>query len=453
MARSHRWLVPLALSLVALPPWLLAQVPNRNNPPGHTSRDAGGGSGAASPTSGGGGSDGGTPGEAEITIQNLDARLLPIAVPLMRGGAGASDVTQVLSNDLRLSALFRVIDPATFTANLDAEGININPAPWVQLGATAVVKAQITGGGEGVRADVRVWEPGRPSAPVISRAFGPGSARSVAHQIANEVIRQYTGRAGVFGTRIAFARRTGPNRKDIFTVDCDGAGLGMVSTGRRLNFLPAWGPGGIYYSMQTREGFLALVRAARPAPVPILQIEGMVMGASFAGGRLAVVLNRDGNSEIYVGSTNGQNLRRLTNNSAADVSPVFSPDGSRIAFVSDRDGSPQIYVMGADGGGQRRVTFTGQYNQTPAWSPDGGTIAFGSRVGGNFDIFTVSAGGGNVRRLTEGQGSNSDPTYSPDGRLIAFSSSRGGIFLMNQDGLAQQQILAGGGETLRWEPR
>ena len=38
-------------------------------------------------------------------------------------------------------------------------------------------------------------------------------------------------------------------------------------------------------------------------------------------------------------------------------------------------------------------------------------------------------------------------------RMIAFSSSRGGIFLMNQDGLNQQRILAGGGEMLRWEPR
>lgn len=369
----------------------------------------------------------------------------------MRGGSAAGEVTQVLSNDLRLSALFRVLDPRTFTADLDAEGLNIHPTSWVQIGATAVVKAQVTGEGNAVRADVRVWEPGRPSAPVLSRTFGPGNARSVAHQIANELIRQYTGRPGVFGTRILFARTTGRRRKDVFTVDCDGANLTQISSGRRLNFLPAWGPGGIYYSMQTREGFLALVRAVRPQPQTVLQIEGMVLGVSFSGHRMAVVLNRDGNPEIYVGTADGQNLRRLTHNAAADVSPVFSPDGSRIAFVSDRDGSPQIYVMSADGSGQRRITFQGNYNQTPAWSPDGNTIAYASRVGGNFDIFTVNVSGGNVRRLTENQGSNSDPTYSPDGRLIAFSSSRGGIFLMNQDGLAQQQILAGGGETLRWE--
>lgn len=444
MPRFHP-LLPLALALVALPPFLLAQTP----PQGAPRTDMSGNQSATADASASNSS-----GEPELVIQNLQSRNLPIAVPPMRGEAGsATETTSVLSNDLRLSAMFRVIEPSAYAAaNLDAEGIGITPQPWVQAGATAVVKANVTGSGGSVRAEVRVWEPGRPATPVLSRTFGPGTSRAVAHDIANEIIRHYTGRAGVFGSRILFARRTGRGRKDVFVVDMDGANLGQVSSGRRLNFLPAWGPGGIYYSMQTREGFLALVRATRPQPTTVLQIDGMVMGASFAGNRMAVVLNRDGNSEIYVGSADGQNLTRLTNNPAADVSPVFSRDGSRIAFVSDREGAPHIYVMSASGGAPRRVS-SGSYDTTPAWSPDGNTIAYSSRVGGGYDIFTVSVSGGNVRRLTENQGSNSDPTYSPDGRLIAFSSSRGGLFLMNQDGLAQQQILAGGGETLRWEPR
>lgn len=438
----HRSLVASAIALVIAPLYLSAQTPPRTGAaPTGSARPSGAPAAGAS----------GAPGETEIQLGTLEQRLLPIAIPAMRGSSGATEVTDVLRNDLRISALMRVLEPNTFTANLDAEGLDIVPAPWVTTGATAVVKAQITGDGAGARAEVRVWEPGRPAAPVLSRTFGPASPRSLAHQIANELLRHYTGRAGVFGTRILFARGMGRNRKDVFTVDCDGANLGMVSPGRRLNITPTWGPGGIYYSAQTREGFLQLVRASRPTPTPVLAIDGMVMGATFGGGRLAVVLNRDGNSEIYSASPDGQNLRRLTTNNAADVSPVFSPNGSQIAFVSDRDGSPQIYVMGADGSGQRRVTTRGSYNQTPSWSPDGSTIAYASREGGSFDIYTVSVSGGAVRRLTEGQGSNTDPTFSPDGRLIAFNSSRGGIWIMNQDGLRQVQILAGGGESLRWE--
>ncbi|MBL8681706.1 MAG: PD40 domain-containing protein [Myxococcales bacterium] len=397
----------------------------------------------------------GTPGEGpeqEITIQNLDQRLLPIAIPAIAGSVGG-DVSNVLVNDLRLSALFRVVDAARYPSSAASEGMTINAQAWVPVGATSVVKAATTGSGDASRLELKVWEPSRPAAPVLERTFGPASPRSLAHQVANALIRHYTGRDGVFGSRILFARRTGRARKDVFTVEMDGANLAMISPGRRLNMLPAWGPNGIYYAAQTREGFIHLVRASRPNAVPVVQVEGMVAGSSFCGGRMAISINREGNPEIYVGSADGSNLRRATNNSAADVSPVFNSGCSQIAFVSDRDGSPQVYVMSADGGGQRRVTFTGDYNQTPSWSPDGTTIAYASRQGGSFDIFTVAASGGRPRRLTEGQGSNTDPTFSPDGRLIAFNSSRGGIWLMNKDGLAQTQILAGGGESLRWEPR
>lgn len=389
-------------------------------------------------------------GDITITLQGLEARLLPVAVPAMRGPSGEA-LANVVANDLRLSALFRVLDPRSFTANLDAEGTDINAASWTSVGASTVVKGQVTGQGDSVRVELKVWEPGRPASPVLTRSYGPASARSIAHRIANDLIELYTHQAGVFGTRIAFARRTTRGRRQIFTVDCDGENLSQVSSGR-LNFTPNWGPdGGLYFSSQTPEGFLALFRAGRSQPV--LRADGLVMGAAFAGSHMAVVLTRDGNSDIYVGGSDGQNLRRVTSDPGADISPAWSPDGSKIAFVSDRAGGPQVYVMDAGGGGQRRVSFAGSYNTSPSWAPDGQTLAYSGRAGGGSDIFTINVGSGAVRRLTEGQGSNVDPTFSPDGRLIAFSSSRGGIFLMNQDGLNQQRILAGGGEMLRWEPR
>ncbi len=389
-------------------------------------------------------------GDITITLQGLEARLLPIALPPLRGPAGDA-VAAVVSNDLRLSALFRVLDPRSFTANLQAEGTGIDPQSWVTVGATSVVKGDTSGDGDATHIDLRVWEPGRPGAPVLTRSYGPGSPRALSHHIANDLIELYTHTPGVFGSRIAFARRLGRGRKAIFTVGCDGEDLAEISGGRRLSFTPGWGPGGLYFSSETPEGFLALFRTGRPDPV--LRADGMVMGAAFSGGRMAVVLTRDGNADIYVGPADGSNLRRLTFDNGADVSPEWSPDGSRIAFVSDRAGSPQVYVMDAGGGGQRRVSFAGTYNTDPSWAPDGQTIAYTGRLGGNADIFTINADTGLVRRLTEGQGNNTDPAYSPDGRLIAFNSSRGGLYLMNQDGLNQQRILVGGGESLRWEPR
>ena len=46
----------------------------------------------------------------------------------------------------------------------------------------------------------------------------------------------------------------------------------------------------------------------------------------------------DGNSEIYVMDSDGNNLVRLTDNPASDKEPAWSPDGNRIAFSTDRNG-------------------------------------------------------------------------------------------------------------------
>ena len=54
-------------------------------------------------------------------------------------------------------------------------------------------------------------------------------------------------------------------------------------------------------------------------------------------GRIAFASNRDGNFEIYVMNSDGENLRRLTNHPDWDMHPSWSPDG-RIAFRSNRDG-------------------------------------------------------------------------------------------------------------------
>ncbi|MBI5512218.1 MAG: PD40 domain-containing protein [Deltaproteobacteria bacterium] len=433
--RSHApWIAtPIALGLVALPLWVTRAQPVQ--PPSQPQQVT------EIPSMG----------DITITLAPLERRLMPVAVPTMRGPQGDA-VTQVVANDLRLSVLFRVLDPANFTANLETEGLNITPGPWLSVGANAVVKAETSGAGDATRVELRVWEPGRPAAPVLSRTYGPGNPRALGHRIANDLIQQYTRTPGVFGTRIAFSRRSGRLRRDIFTVDCDGQNLAQLTSNRRLSYTPSWGPGGsLYYSSQTPEGFLALFRHGSPGAV--VRADGLVMGAAFGGGRMAVMLTRDGNSDIFIGNPDGTGLRNITNNPAIDTSPVFSPDGSRIAFVSDRSGNPQVYVMDLNGGGQRRVSYAGGYNNGPSWSSDGQTIAYAGRTSGGMDIFSINTATGALRRLTEGSGSNSDPSFAPDGRLIAYSSTRGGIYLMNQDGLGQTRILPGVGESLRWEPR
>ena len=66
-------------------------------------------------------------------------------------------------------------------------------------------------------------------------------------------------------------------------------------------------------------------------------------------------------------NADGTNQTRLTNNSASDTYPAFSPDSSQIAFDSNRDGNDEIYVMKADGTGQTRLTNAAGVDSYPDW--------------------------------------------------------------------------------------
>ena len=68
--------------------------------------------------------------------------------------------------------------------------------------------------------------------------------------------------------------------------------------------------------------------------------------------------------DIYVIGAGGGAVRRLTNESSADIRPCYSRDQRWIYFSSDRTGTFQIWKMPAQGGEASQVT------------KDGGRIAF-----------------------------------------------------------------------------
>ena len=53
----------------------------------------------------------------------------------------------------------------------------------------------------------------------------------------------------------------------------------------------------------------------------------------------------------------GSDPRNLTNHSANELAPSWSPDGLSIAFESSRDGNKEIWVMDADGDNHRQLTY------------------------------------------------------------------------------------------------
>jgi tricorn protease-like protein len=147
--------------------------------------------------------------------------------------------------------------------------------------------------------------------------------------------------------------------------------------------------------------------------------------------RFVYVSERTGNLDVWLLDEDGRSIR-LTNHPAADLAPVWSPDGTRIAFESLRDGNSEIYVMDADGSSQVNLTRHEAGDHAPSWSPDGGLIAFESVRDGALELYVMNADGTEAARLTNGPGLSVAPHWDIGGSEIIFSrieddSNGGGV--------------------------
>src|SRR5687768_3994278 len=77
----------------------------------------------------------------------------------------------------------------------------------------------------------------------------------------------------------------------------------------------------------------------------------------------------------------------ITGGAGESSAPVTLPPQGLIAFVVDYTGADvdnDIYTVAPDGTGLRRLTEDSYLNTSPVWSPDGSRIAFRSNRGGYF---------------------------------------------------------------------
>jgi TolB protein len=388
------------------------------------------------------------------------------------GQANVARIHDELAAALDGSGVFTSLDPAAFLGPRETRSLDGGPPvvcpDWRQSGADALVQGEVTSDApSNLAVEFQVWDVVRCRVLLRKRyRGGPGDERRIARRIADDVVAAFTGTPGVASTEIAFVS-TRSGSPQIFVMDSDGANVRAATNNHSINGFPDWSPRGdalLYMSYLFRRSphLFLLVRGAGARGGRLLTsldpATAVYRGVyDPKGERIAVVISAEGPSEIYVVDADGRNLRRLTRDSAIDVSPSWSPDGRQIAFVSDRTGSPQVYVMDSDGRNARRVTFDGSYNTSPAWSPDGRWIAYAARVGGQFDIWVIDPDGQVNVPLVSHPRSDEAPTWSPDSRKIAFQSTRRGtsdIYSVDLDGANLRRLTEGQGENTSptWGP-
>jgi len=375
----------------------------------------------------------GAPGSAVIDVNRARTEPIPIAVPPLAGAGEAGrlgqEIAGVITNNLGRCGLFRPIDPAAFI-NAGAGGDVPNFQNWKVVGAQALVTGKVESqGGENVRVEFRLWDV-LPGQQIQGTAYTTTLTnwRRIGHIISDVIYERLLGEKGYFDTRIVYIAGSGPRSrrvKRLAVMDQDGENNRFLTDGGFLALTPRFHPTRdeiAFMSYLNNKPRVYLFNLGTGRQQLLGNFDGITLSPRFSPDGSSVIMAQttpSGGSAIMTVGIGGGGGRRLTDGSAIDVSPCYSPDGSQIAFNSDRGGDQQLYVMSADGGNARRISFGRGRYATPVWSPRGDLIAYTRFGGDTFSIGVMRPDGSGERILSESFYCEG-PTFAPNGRVIMF---------------------------------
>jgi TolB protein len=417
--------------------------------------------------------------EPNIDVRHANPQPLPIAIPVFAAGnpqdaALGRNITEVVTNDLERSGLFKPLDPRAFIQDPAA----LRPVPrfpdWRLINAQALVVGGADTQPDGrVRVEFRLWDvPGGQQMAGQAYFTSPDNWRRVAHTVADEIYKRITGEEGYFDTRIVYVAESGPadrRVKRMAIMDQDGFNNHYLTDGHSLVLTPRFSPTSqeityLSYAHGTPKVYLFNIDTGQQEIVG--EFPGMTFAPRFSpdGNRVIFSLSTGGASSIYTMDLRTRHTAQITNTTAIDTSPCYSPDGKFITFNSDRGGNQQIYTMNSDGSNLKRISFGPGRYATPVWSPRGDLIAFtkfAAGDGGNFSIGVMRPDGSGERILTSGflvEG----PTWAPNGRVLMFfrqtpSGAHGGgsvrLYSIDLTGGNEREVLTPqDGSDPAWSP-
>lgn len=328
---------------------------------------------------------------------------------------------------------------------------------WRAVGAQLLLEGTFSGAGNQLVVEAQLWE--LTSGEIAySRRFQSGTnlASTMAHTLANELVKLLTGKPGPFLSRIAFiSDRSGA--KELWLMRWDGSDPQQLTTHGSIALSPAFSPNGdrlAFTSYLRGRPELFILRPTQGVFKPLSTLPGVNTSASFSpdGQQVAFAAGDGGNTNIWVVSVEGGAPVQLTTTRGISTQPAWSPNGRQIVFTSTMGGSPQLYAIDAEGTNLRRLTFEDSFADEAAWAPDGVRLAYTTQIAGRFQIAVLDLRS-NQRTVIDGPGNNESPCWSPDGTMLAFVSTRTGrkqIFITDPSGRPRQITSEGNNTQPSW---
>ena len=287
----------------------------------------------------------------------------------------------------------------------------------------------ITGSSDG-NLQARATDPHNKST-LVNKSYSGGPLRRQAHAFADDFL-QALGRKGIAQTKIAFKGENSPH-SEIYIADFDGQNAQAVTRDNNLVAAPCWMPGHLalyYVSYKLNHADIFYHDLSTGARRAFARFGGSNMSpaASPGGSKVAMILSKDGWTDLYVCDADGSNLKRLTKSPQDESSPCWSPDGKWICFAAKEKERRTLCKVSPSGGPLQTIGTSGMPSPTePDWSPDGKWIAFTAQYRSGFQICVVPAAGGTATSLVEGE----DPSWAPNSRTLAFGRRRGGQYVLS----------------------
>jgi dipeptidyl aminopeptidase/acylaminoacyl peptidase len=143
-------------------------------------------------------------------------------------------------------------------------------------------------------------------------------------------------------------------------------------------------------------------------------------------------LSTSTNSDLFSVPITGGQPKKITNNPAADESPLYSPDGKYLAYRTQiRAGYEsdmwRLAVLERATGKLAVLTESlDRWVDTFAWSPDSKNIFFTVQDHGHEPLMLIPADGGSaIRTVAQGPTSISDMQFTKDSKTLIFSEESG----------------------------